>query len=419
MTEAEFIQIHNPTVAGNINFSLQINVNIQKQIPQSGFSSQQEGEFITGITVTSNAKYVDEESDVNITPVLQQVEKIRFTFDEKQYSLVVVNRSFYANNDPVVTVINDNVTGFSMFYFKVVPFLMPIIYTNAQLPRSEQDVLINFTPFITDLQFALNDYNTLINNATNIRVSEIIVESNRTQGQTIPDNFGPIYTGSAQKAAVQDSNYSSIGWKNSRYDGAKSIPNNYAGVSPSITGLAFTGEILPEDALDDVVCLTPSDSRIYEELFHTGETTLPTFVTSSIGPTLDSLIVEGSTKLFLTSSQSITGSIDTGDILIIDTEKMRVLKFIPNINPPEIIVKRGHAGTGISAHNAGKAIKKISRVNLFRFGSSDTRISSAVKSIIYIKDSNQALYTDEFGTIFSGSQCPPTLLLGIDNSNEP
>lgn len=408
MTEAEFIQIHNPTVAGNINFSLQINVNIQNQIPQLGFSSQQAREFITGITVTSNAKYVDENYDVNITPVLQQVEKIRFTFNEKQYSLVVVNRSFYANNDPVVTGTVDSVTGFSMFYFKVVPFLMPIIYTNAQLPRSEEDVLINFTPFITDLQFALNDYNTLINNATNIRVSEIIVESNRTQGQTIPDNFGPIYTGSAQKAAVQDSNYSSIGWKNSRYDGAKSIPNNYAGVSPSITGLAFTGEVLPEDALDDVVCLTPSDSRIYEELFHTGETTLPTFVTSSIGPALGTTLSSTDSILLLETSQPITGSIDAGDILIIENEKMRVLDFSPNLDPPRVRVKRGHASSGTSIHNSGTSINKVDRVDLFRFGSSDTRISSAVKSIIYIKDSNQALYTDEFGTVFTGSQCPPT-----------
>lgn len=425
MTEAEFIQIHNSQVTGNINFPLQINVNIEDSLPNSGWNpiTSTTG-YITGVTVTTNAKYVDDEYDVSIREVLQQVERIRFFFNNIECTLNILTRSFFANNDPILINNTSSPEGASYFYFKVEPFELPS--NTLTYPALQDDVVIDFSPFLTDIQFAFNNYNVLINNATQIRLSEVIVECDRNETQAIPDNFNPIYSGSALNANVQDSYYSSISWKNSRYDGAKSTPLNYAGVTPSLSGRAFTGEIFPSDAFNDTVCLTPTDSRVLEELFHNGINTLPKYETYNIGPTLAlniSPIVD--TLIPLTTTSPITGSIDPGDILIVNLgelneEKMRVIEYFPNPIPPAttpyIRVQRGYAGTSANqTHNSADTIHKVRRTDLFRFGSSDTRITSAVNSIIYVKDSNQALYTDDFGTVYSGSVCPDTLLLGVDN----
>jgi len=408
MTEAEFIQVHNPSQPGNINFPLQINVNMQTQIPQPGFSARPE-EYITGLTVTTNAKYVEQEYNVPIFEILQQVEKIRFTFDNKQYNLKVVNRILFPNNDPgIADTAGTSGTGYSMFYFGVIPFLLPINYSSNVLPKSQEDVVVDFSPFITDLQFALNDYNVILNSIQEQRVSEIIVEATRTQRQPIPDNFLPIISGSALKAPVQDSNYSTIGWRTSRYDGTKSTPDNYSGVSPSLSGRSFIGEIYPEGANTEIVCNINNELRVYEELFHTGKTPIPQFTTTSIQAVLQDNISTTDTTLKLSGSIAQEVSIDTGDILILNqVEKVRVLQADLTKNPPEVKVQRGYAGASTSSHNGGDPIDKIQRIDIFRFGITDTRITSAVNSTIYIKDSNEILYTEGFGTVFTSSLCPP------------
>ena len=39
-------------------------------------------------------------------------------------------------------------------------------------------------------------------------------------GGIIPTNFGLLYSGSAPKASIQDSNYTQRGWSNGRYNGS-------------------------------------------------------------------------------------------------------------------------------------------------------------------------------------------------------
>lgn len=407
MTESEFIAIHNPSVLGNINFPLQINVNIESNLPQQGFSLvAQAQEFITGLTVTINAKFVDTIQNVPIKNVLQQVERIRFTFDEKPYNLKVISRNFFLNQDPNFAVPGtiDQITGHAMFYYRVIPFKMPKFYPSNLLPKIEQNVIIDFSPFLTDLQYALDDYNPTLHNIIDQRRSEVILECNRVKRQEVPDNFLPIISGSALRATIPDSNYSTIGWKTSRYEGSKSNPDNYSGVSPSLTGRSFIGEIFPEGSSDNVICSTLGTSRVYEELLHTGKTTIPTFATSSIGPPLQNILPGN--ILTLATTPPITGSIDTGDILILgnntsEEEKVRVIRLTTS----GIEVQRGYAGTQQATHNPGTAIDRVQRVDIFRFGGTDTRISSAVKSAIYVKDTEEILYTDEFGTVFTGSMC--------------
>jgi len=64
-------------------------------------------------------------------------------------------------------------------------------------------------------------YNPIINNTVNDIASSYIMKVNLNEGITVPSNFEQLISGSAERASVQDSNYSSKAWSNLRYDGSR------------------------------------------------------------------------------------------------------------------------------------------------------------------------------------------------------
>jgi hypothetical protein len=86
---------------------------------------------------------------------------------------------------------------------------------------AEYDSVI-FEPYITTPNYYNSDDNPIINNINNDRLSTIYDDVDYSTGITTPQNFASIISGSAVKAAVQDSNYTSKRIINPRYDGSKS-----------------------------------------------------------------------------------------------------------------------------------------------------------------------------------------------------
>ena len=86
---------------------------------------------------------------------------------------------------------------------------------------AENDPII-FEPYITNPNYYNSDDNSLINNINNDRLSTIYDDVDYSTGITTPQNFSLIISGSALKAAVQDSNYTSKRVTLPRYDGSKS-----------------------------------------------------------------------------------------------------------------------------------------------------------------------------------------------------
>jgi hypothetical protein len=64
-------------------------------------------------------------------------------------------------------------------------------------------------------------YNPIINNTVNDVASSYIMKVNLNDGITVPSNFIQLISGSAERAFVQDSNYSSKAWSNLRYNGSR------------------------------------------------------------------------------------------------------------------------------------------------------------------------------------------------------
>lgn len=75
------------------------------------------------------------------------------------------------------------------------------------------------------LNFDYNDYNPLIDNADTPQYSDVWMDVDYSQNPLTPVNFGLIISGTAGRAFVQDSNYSSKAWSNLRYNGSRT--NSY------------------------------------------------------------------------------------------------------------------------------------------------------------------------------------------------
>jgi hypothetical protein len=98
---------------------------------------------------------------------------------------------------------------------------MSIYNTTPQFNGSSS--LVVFDP--DAINFDYNDYNPLLGNAEVPQYSTVWMDVDYSQNPLTPVNFGLIISGTADRAFVQDSNYSSKAWSNLRYNGSRT--NSY------------------------------------------------------------------------------------------------------------------------------------------------------------------------------------------------
>ena len=91
-------------------------------------------------------------------------------------------------------------------------------------------------PYITEPNYYNSDYNPLINNVLVDRLSSIYQDVDYSTGIATPTNFDLLISGSAIKAAVQDSNYTSKRVTLPRYEGSKSTSQHLNYWTPGDTG---------------------------------------------------------------------------------------------------------------------------------------------------------------------------------------
>jgi len=97
------------------------------------------------------------------------------------------------------------------------------IAINQKFPNTASNsTSVIFEPYIALPNYYNSNFNPLINNAQLERLSSTYQEIDYSSGITTPTNFLQLISGSAVKAAVQDSNYSSKRITLPRYEGSKS-----------------------------------------------------------------------------------------------------------------------------------------------------------------------------------------------------
>ncbi len=97
-----------------------------------------------------------------------------------------------------------------------------ILITQSRAVSSSLCYPVTFEPYITTTNFFNSDENAIINNIDNSILSNIYLDVDYSTNILTPTNFNQLISGSATKAPVQDSNYSSKAYTGIRYDGSKS-----------------------------------------------------------------------------------------------------------------------------------------------------------------------------------------------------
>ena len=93
------------------------------------------------------------------------------------------------------------------------------VVINQDLSNSSINSLISFSP--EQGNFEYSDYNAILGNATIPQYSSKYQNVDYSTGLLAPLNIDYIISGTAQRASVQDSNYSQKTWSNSRYNGSR------------------------------------------------------------------------------------------------------------------------------------------------------------------------------------------------------
>jgi hypothetical protein len=92
---------------------------------------------------------------------------------------------------------------------------------NQAVTTQSLETLNIFSPFITEGNFSISDCNPLINNAVTDRVNEFYMDVDYSSNAIIAVNADTILSGSATRAKVQYSNYTTARITNPRYDGSR------------------------------------------------------------------------------------------------------------------------------------------------------------------------------------------------------
>lgn len=129
-------------------------------------------------------------------------------------------------------------------------------------------------PSPADSDFFRSEYQAILNNTEEDRVTNFIYDVDRSNSSIVPLNYDTIISESAQKAAFQKLNHTSIGLRNSRYDGAKTSKTSF-GVSPAIAGTTFEAASYLSSSLNSTICSQSLSDRNLDTFVFTGTDEVP------------------------------------------------------------------------------------------------------------------------------------------------
>jgi hypothetical protein len=96
-----------------------------------------------------------------------------------------------------------------------------IYYSSSALP-----VVLN--PYLNNLEnWNSSDYNAVINNVDVYRENKFLFDVDYSTNQQIPINYEAIISGSATRATIPESNYTSTFWNRIRYDGSRNTTDGF------------------------------------------------------------------------------------------------------------------------------------------------------------------------------------------------
>lgn len=393
-----FTFLHRIPNVTNINKPTRINVNYDVDPTDTTKGT------ITGATVTVKTKAdanqdLSPTNEIDLENVLLTVTTIRFTVDGQVMTLPITSRARYSN-------VNGTVSD-DYYYFGVTPVPINVIPNGTVRQLTPTLIDVTFLPYIQDERYEYSDYNPLISNALDNRTSTYVQQSDRIGSKVRPTNLEEILEGSATLAQIQDSNYSSTGWSNARYEGTSTSAEDYKGVPSVITARTFTAEVNPSASADLLICSRSLSDRIFTELLHTGEEEVPTFKGFALTRFETAVLAdetEESIPYKIVGSQ-VTGSVEIGSIIQLQgpgiNEKMRITKIEPELE--RFQVTRGYLGTTAEPIAADTPILVLKPLRIFTIDNTSAKVVNTANAKVWVRDSKEILSTDEYGLVYTGS----------------
>ena len=301
--------------------------------------------------------------------------------------------------------------GYSCYILLVDPFTVDSIGNTLQ-----KDATVLLSPATDVATFADSPYNVLGGSVENVRQSTYIMKSDRYKVGTLtnptytgPLNINQILSGSATRASVQDSLYSSLSWIRSRYDGAKTSIVDYK-TDPALAGRTFLGaDFASGSDINQINYLLSSSQVVYKDFFYAGTSDTPGFDNKG----LSGYKFSGSYNATITKPLYIVSTTSNKNPLIVPkigdllttgttgTEEIMKINAIGTVNNFPVTysldVQRGW--NGIAQPIANNTIYNIKSVQIYNI--ENNKLSGVPKGIVLVKETGKSLGIDKLGYVIS------------------
>ena len=336
----------------------------------------------------------------DITNYLTQVQQLIVPLQSgDSVTLNILNRQLINNN-------NGTCYYFDVVYTEV-PTISPLVETNTN---------IQLLPAIDQAEFYDSPYNVLQGSVERLRSSAYIMQSDRYRIGTLanPTYTGPLniellLSGSASLAHVQDSNYTTTGWVNGRYEGSKTSRVDYK-TDPAIAGSLFKGAEFPSGSTVTQVDYTQKNGQVtYKEMFFAGVGNSPGYSPSDSGYWYTGSIPlnDYTTLLYITpASSNILPPPKVGSLIKLDTEIMRINQV--GYNPQtwaqySLLVTRA-INSSVGTHDNRTPITNVSQVQIYNI--SGDRLTGVPRGTVLVQETGQLLELDSLGYVLSATDIP-------------
>ena len=381
-------------------------------------------------TITSPIKQLRREGGAQVTVTLADIDN---TFDNPVPSVVKVDPNFFVvpqgiSAAPTVTfTIRLYLDIFTGADTSGIPAATATLLTQTNENGTVQTVK-NTAPLNQD--FVTSQNNLYVRLRQTVTISNLSGNLQMVKVGTFFGELGRYFNLSAvrgiqepyaQKASVQDSNYTDTGLINARYNGTKTSEADFSGISPAIAGMVVEAALYPyinTTAELDKICSSSLADRDIEELLFDGSGTQPTIGVPGLVGTVslpDTLTNTTDTTFRLTPT--VGTLLTVGDILILGTgvsaEKVQVLhvdRRRKQLHPltstltlydsyVKVTVLRGYDGTTAAAQTSGTQVRRVGGSRLYT--ATGNRIKPIGRHLVWLKETNSIISTNDKGFVDS------------------
>jgi hypothetical protein len=282
------------------------------------------------------------------------------------------------------------------YYFQITPIIFDTVLSEVEVPN----VRINFFPYIKGQTFYNSDYNAIQNSINDQKRSSFLQIADRNSLTTNPSNLDAILGNFATMAEIPDSNYTSTGWTNARYNGVESTGLEYGGISSAITGITFRASFHQFSVSSVIIRALSPEDKVVKTYLHTGIELSPSFQINPfklkilspppIGIDTGSISYNAypvNTPIALNNLLIITGSVGSEVVRIIDYD----------LTNKVLEVQRGVGDTTPKVF-ATYDIFPIYENRIYEVDGN--KINSVDLGKLFVASTNKILKLDDFGVVY-------------------